>query len=241
MARKKQSKNTQCAVGYVRVSSPGQASNGISLEAQREKIKKWADLHDARLLVIESDEGVSGSKVDKRPGFQRAMDMAINKNAALVVYNLSRFARNLRETLAQAEKLRQGGGDLVSLSEQIDTTTAAGKMVFNMTAVLNQFYIDQTSEATKSALDQRRSQGKKTGGFVPFGYTADKDGTLQPSPKEQQVIKRITRYRRIGKRYSWIANRLNELGIPTKRGRQWAIQTVKNVIQQNEKSNDKHA
>lgn len=230
-----QKKNIQYAVGYVRVSSPGQANNGISLDAQRDKIKKWVELNDATLLDIFSDEGITGSKDDKREGFQRAMDVAINNKAALVVYNLSRFSRSLRNTLQQAERLRHGGADLVSLSENIDTTTAAGKMVFNMTAVLNQFYIDQTSEATRSALEHRRSQGKKTGGFVPYGYTVDKDGRLHKDEQEQRTIQRILRHYRNGKRYVWIARRLNATGVQTKRGKRWEIQTVKNVIKANTK------
>ena len=58
-SRKTKHKDTKTAVGYVRVSTAGQAAEGISLSAQKAKIRAWADLNDYELLSIHSDEGIS--------------------------------------------------------------------------------------------------------------------------------------------------------------------------------------
>jgi DNA invertase Pin-like site-specific DNA recombinase len=64
---------------------------------------------------------------------------ACERKAALIVYSLSRLARSTKDAIAISERLAKNGADLVSLSERIDTTTAAGKIVFRMLAVLAEF------------------------------------------------------------------------------------------------------
>jgi len=76
-----------------------------------------------------------------------------------VVYSLSRLSRSTKDTLQIAEKLDKAGADLVSLSEQIDTTSASGKMVFRLMAVLNEFERDQISERTSAALQHKKAKG----------------------------------------------------------------------------------
>ena len=124
------------AIGYVRVSTAEQAAEGVSLDAQRARIAAWAHANAAELTAVYTDAGLSGGRADNRPGLQAALDAACTAKAALVVYSLSRLARSTRDAITISERLDQAGADLVSLSEKIDTTTAAGKMVFRMLAVL---------------------------------------------------------------------------------------------------------
>jgi DNA invertase Pin-like site-specific DNA recombinase len=124
------------AIGYVRVSTAEQATEGVSLDAQRARIAAWARANDAELVDVFTDAGLSGGRADNRPGLQAALDRACSGQAALVVYSLSRLARSTRDAITISERLDTAGADLVSLSEKIDTTTAAGKMVFRMLAVL---------------------------------------------------------------------------------------------------------
>jgi site-specific DNA recombinase len=217
------------AIGYIRVSTTGQAEDGVSLDVQRQKIEAWATANGAELLDVFSDNGASGSRRD-RPGLVRAIAAVQKHKAALVVYSLSRFSRSTKDTLSLAEDLDKAGADLVSLSERIDTTTAAGKMVFRMLAVLNEFERDQISERTRAALSYKRSLGQKTGGLVPYGLQADADGMLSKDPAEQKTIGRILELRGSGLNYSAIARRLNALSHRTKMGRKWFPQTVKNVV-----------
>ena len=107
------------AIGYVRVSTEEQ-TNGVSLEAQEAKIRAWCTLHDAELVAIYRDEGISGYKRrDSRPGLDRALKQVCKIKGSLVVYSLSRLARNTRETIEIGECLNTCGADLVSLSEDI--------------------------------------------------------------------------------------------------------------------------
>lgn len=158
------------AVGYIRVSTEEQARQGISLEAQEARIRAWAVANEAELISLHADEGISGFRVANRPGLQAAVDEACREKAALVVYSLSRLARNTREALELSDRLAHCGADLVSLSERIDTTSAAGKMIFRLLAVLSEFERDLVSERTRAAMAYARSQGRCVGN-VPYGLT----------------------------------------------------------------------
>lgn len=196
------------AVGYTRVSSMGQVADGVSLDAQQARIRAWALVNDAELVHIYTDEGISGVKGD-RPELLQALDYVVKNEATLIVYSLSRLSRSTRDTLDIADKLERAGFDLVSLSEKIDTTSAAGKMVFRMLAVLNEFERDQISDRTKAALSYKKANKEKTGGICPFGYT-EKDGLLIEHKKEQVIISKILALHAKGMNYSNIAKELND-------------------------------
>jgi len=205
------------AICYTRVSTTGQAEDGISMNAQEAKLRAWADLNGAERVTIFSDPGVSGWKLKNRPGLQEALNAA-GKGDALIVYSLSRLARSTKDTITIAEALEKRGADLVSLSEKIDTTTAAGKMVFRMLAVLSEFERDQVSERTRFALAHKRANGEKTGGDVPYGYRVE-DGRLVPDAGEQKAIALIRELHAAGASLREIAVRLEADGYRTKTGR----------------------
>ena len=91
-------------IGYIRVSTPGQVEDGVSMDAQDAKVRAWAELNNAPEVVIFRDEGISGKRSDNRPGLQAALDM-VGKGDALVVYSLSRLSRSTKDALILAETL----------------------------------------------------------------------------------------------------------------------------------------
>jgi site-specific DNA recombinase len=213
------------AVGYVRVSTEMQVNEGVSLDAQRQRIEAWAQSQDVELLAVESDAGLSGSR-DDRPGLARAMALACKHRCPLAVYSLSRLARGTRLALKLIDALSKAGADLVSLSERIDTTTASGKLALTMMVAVSQHERDQVSERTRSALQYLRKQGKRAGN-IPYGYTLGKDGsTLHADATEQKTLARIQRLSKGGKSLRVIAATLNADGIPSKTGKQWAAGTI---------------
>jgi len=216
------------AVGYVRVSSIGQAVEGISLEAQRAKILAWCDYNEYELSEIFSDEGISGKKASNRPGLQQALN-SIGKGDVLVFYSLSRLARSTKDAIAISELLQKQDAHFVSLSEDINTTSAAGKMIFRMLAVLAEFERDLVSERTCFALQHKKRSGYKTGGDVPYGYDVI-NGKLIENHQEQEVISRILALRAKGYSMRKIANSLNEDGILTKRGKHWQATQVQGIL-----------
>lgn len=214
------------AIGYIRVSTQKQADEGVSLDAQRAKIEAWCLANDYELAGIHCDEGVSGTK-SNRDGLLAAMAEA-GKGTALVVYSLSRLTRSTKDLISFAEQLEQQGADLISLSEKIDTTTAAGKMVFRMLGVLNEFERDQVSERTKAALAHKKANNQVYN-HTPYGYTRSGE-TLQKNDAEAAVAAQAVRLYQSGKTMRAIARHLNERGIPTKLGKQWQPMQVSRLV-----------
>lgn len=220
------------AVGYCRVSTADQAAEGVSLAAQREKIEMWASLNEAELAAVYEDAGVTGSSMKKRPGLQDALAMACKDKCALVTYSLSRLARSTRDAMKISDRLEKAGADLVSLTEQIDTTTAAGKMVFRMLAVLAEFERDIVAERTEAAMARLRAEGRRISRIIPFGYRLADDGrTLLKEPSEQKALVQIARLRSKGTSYLQIGEELTKMGIKTRTGRdEWSPSTIRGIV-----------
>lgn len=221
----------QTAIGYVRVSTEGQAMEGVSLEAQRAKIEAWCLANDVQLGGVFVDAGISGKRADNRPELQNALNAVCKANGVLIVYSLSRLARSTKDTIAISERLDKAGADLVSLSEKLDTTSAAGKMVFRMMAVLAEFERDQISERTTTAMAHKRSKGERVG-TIPFGFCLLEDGrTLVRDEKEQGVIELLELLRESGLSYGAMAEILNRKSVPTKnKGATWQGTTIRKIL-----------
>ena len=220
------------AIGYIRVSTEGQATEGISLEAQKGRIAAWCELNGYTLAECFTDAGLSGKRADNRPGLQSALEAVTRSGGALVVYSLSRLARSTKNTIEIGERLEKAGADLVSLSEKIDTTSAAGKMVFRMLAVMAEFERDVISERTKTALSHKRSKGERVG-KVPYGFDLADDGkTLNANDDEQAVIRLVRELHQQGVSLRKIAADLTARGIPTKEGTpEWKHTTIARLLE----------
>ena len=216
------------AIGYIRVSTRGQVDEGISLEAQQAKIEAWCLANDYELVEVFKDAGISGKAMKNRKGINDAI-AATEKGFALVAYSMSRLGRSLRDMLEISELLNKKGADMVSLTEKIDTTSAAGKMVFNVMAAVYQFQRDLISENTTEVLAYKKSKGEKVG-TVPYGYSC-KDGiNLVTNKDEQAILSDIKKLRKSGYVLREIAEQLNRDGLLTRRGTEWKVQTVHNLL-----------
>src|SRR4051812_45369527 len=179
-------------VSYCRVSTEIQAAEGVSLDAQRGRIAAWCAANGGGLdpADVFLDAGISGKRYDNRPGLTAALDaVTAAPGAVLLVYSLSRLARSTRDTIAIAERLERAGADLVSLSEKIDTTSAAGKMVFRMLAVLAEFERDLIAERTRAAMGHKRQKKERISRTAPYGSDLAGDGrTLVDNPRELEAV-----------------------------------------------------
>ncbi len=216
------------AIGYTRVSTDKQAREGVSLEVQELRIKQYSELNGIELIEIYSDRGISGKRSDNRPGLIKAIQQAKDNRAVLIVYSLSRLSRTTRDTLRIAEELSAAGGNLASISERIDTVTAAGNMVFRMLAVLAEFEREQIAERTSAAIQHKKSK-LLSYGRTPFGYTK-RGGKLRANREEQKTIKRIYRESKEGHSLRAIADRLNLNQITGKRGGKWYASSVSYIL-----------
>ncbi len=217
-------------MGNIRGRTEGQATQGVSLAAQEEKIRAWAALNDYSLVGREVDAGISGGRADNRPALQRALDHVKASKAALVVYSLSRLARSTMDAIAISRALEKAGADLVSLTERIDTTSASGKMVFRMMAVLAEFERDQISERTRLGMAHLKRQGRRVG-KVPFGSNLSVDGKwLEPNRAERGAVELIKSLRRDGLSLRQIAKSLDERGIRPKTAQRWHSQVLHRIL-----------
>jgi DNA invertase Pin-like site-specific DNA recombinase len=211
---------------YLRVSTAGQATEGVSLEAQEARARKWAEANGYEVAGLHCDAGISGKRAENRPGLQAALTEVCRTRGALVVYSLSRLARSTKDAISIAERLEKAGADLVSLSEKIDTTSAAGKMIFRMLAVLAEFERDLISERTKGAMAHMAAQGRRVG-EVPYGFRLAEDGLhLIDYPAEQEALRAIRNFRAHGLTWNQIAEEMNRRGLRTKKGRPWSWRTA---------------
>ncbi|NEG89120.1 recombinase family protein [Bifidobacterium aerophilum] len=139
-------------IGYARVSTLDQNPQ-LQLDA----------LHAAGCDRIFTDEGVSGSKAH-RPQLDAALDH-LREGDTLVVWRLDRLGRNTRNLLDLVDRIHSKGAELKSLHEQIDTSSANGKLVFTLMAALAEFERSLVIERTKAGLAAAHASGK--GGRKP--------------------------------------------------------------------------
>jgi len=220
------------AYSYVRVSTTGQADDGVSLEAQQEKIAAWCSFKEVPLAGVFRDAGKSGKAMKSRPGLQAALEAACEDRGVLVVYSLSRLSRSLRDTLLVSERIQQSGAQLASLSEDIDTTSATGTMFFQLLAVLAEFERNLVRERTRTAMNHLRRSGRRVSGEIPYGWRLASDGkSLRPVSSERKTIDIMAQLREGGMSFRAVARELDALGVPTKTGAgSWSGKVVRGIL-----------
>ncbi len=158
-------------IAYLRVSSDKQADRGVSLDAQRAKLKAYAELYELDLVDVVVDAGLSAKSLD-RPGLQRALGMLKAGDAeALLVVRLDRLTRSVVDLGTLVERyIAPGKAALLSVGEQIDTRSAAGRLVLNVLASVSQW--------EREAIGGADGHGDAAQG--PSGRVHRRSGTLWP-------------------------------------------------------------
>jgi DNA invertase Pin-like site-specific DNA recombinase len=220
-------------VAYLRVSTDKQADHGVSLEAQRAKVEAYATLYDLELVSVEVDAGESAKSLD-RPALQRALTM-LKRGAvdALLVVKLDRLTRSVRDLCDLVDRyFRDERRALLSVGENIDTRSAAGRMVLNMLTVVGQWEREAIGERTAVAMRHLAAQGRYTGGRVPFGFAVGADGeTLVEVEQEQTVIAAARTLRLTGLSLRGVAETLAERGIKARSGRAFAPSAIASMVE----------
>jgi site-specific DNA recombinase len=216
------------AIGYIRVSTQEQATHGYSLDAQTAKLQAYASLYDIELIDIVVDAGVSAKSL-KREGLQRVLATLENTGAdAVLIFKLDRLTRSVKDWNVLIEKYFTHKA-LLSVSDQIDTRTAAGRLCLNVLMSVAQWERETIGERTSTALQYKKSQGEHIGS-VPYGYESI-DKTLAVVESEAAAISLIQEMREQGAKLQAIADELNAQNITSKRGGKWYPSSVKNVIE----------
>jgi len=229
-------------VGYVRVSSEGQATEGVSLDAQRAKLAAYCLAMDLELVALEADEGVS-AKTLRRPGLQRALAALEEGRAdAVLVTKLDRLTRSVRDLGDLVE--RYFGGErwsLLSVGDSIDTKTAAGRLVLNVLVSVAQWEREATGERTRDALAEVKRQGGTLGAdALGWRRVEETDAAgrrcVVRDDAEAETLARIVALRGEGLSLRAIATTLTAEGRATKRGGRWAAEQVRAVLERLERA-----
>jgi DNA invertase Pin-like site-specific DNA recombinase len=147
------------AAVYARVST----NNGQSPEMQLRDFGEYCDRRGWALAGEYVDVGVSGTK-EKRPELDRLMAAAhLRKFDVVVVWSFDRMARSVSHLLRVLETFNSLGIAFVSLREQIDTSTPAGKMIFTVLAAVAELERSLIAERVKAGLRNARAKGKRLG------------------------------------------------------------------------------
>jgi len=220
------------AIGYVRVSDEEQATEGMSLQAQRAKLEAYAMLQDLDLVAVLADEGISGKRADNRPALQEALrQLRAGEAQALVVMKLDRLSRSVRDTLDLVDVSGREDWSLHSITEKLDTSSAAGRFVVTVLAALAQMEREQIGERTAATMAYMKAQGLRVGA-VPFGYDLAEDGrSLVPSAREQDTIREMEALHAAGLSFRAIAAEMNAAGIRTKTGALWTHRQVARILE----------
>jgi len=219
-------------IGYIRVSTEEQATDGVSLETQREKLEGYAKLYDLDLTGIVEDAGQSGKSLN-RPGLQTALGTIRSGEAdGLLIAKLDRLSRSVVDwnVLIDGYFGEKAGKQLFSVADSIDTRTAAGRLVLNVLMSVAQWERETIGERTRDALQHKIRKGERCG-RVRFGYDLGPDGkSLVPNRSEQEAICIMRQLRAAGQTLRRICEELARRGIRAKEGGAWKPQTVANLL-----------
>lgn len=215
---------TTKAIGYIRVSTDKQADHGVSLEAQRQKIEAYASLYDLQLVDIVVEAG--SAKTLEREGLASVLKrLQTGEAAALIVVKLDRLTRSVADLGKLVQRYFQQFA-LLSVSEQIDTRSASGRLVLNVLASVSQWEREAIGERTSAAMQYMKAAGMYTGGQVPYGFQLGIEGQLVESEPEQRVLSLVRHYRQEGLSLRKIANVLSEQGFRSRAGKALHFQAV---------------
>jgi len=214
----------ETTVGYIRVSTTGQAEEGYSLEAQRKKIAAYCDLHDMDLTEIIADEGLSGKSISGRPGIQRVLDLVkCGKVHHVVILKLDRLARNVKEAVEISDMLQKKGVALHSISEKLDTGSAAGLLFYNILSAMAQWEREVIAERTRTALEVKKGKGERVSRFAPYGFSFGADGNLEINAEEQSVIGKIIELKSQGYTVRGMVEYLEAHGYHNRAGKNFGV------------------
>jgi site-specific DNA recombinase len=167
--------------------------DGYSLDAQREKLRKYAEYEDMIVAGEYSDEGFSGKNIQGRQEFQRMLgDIQDGKDGVsyVLVFKLSRFGRNAADVLNSLQLMQDFGVNLICVEDGIDSSKDAGKLMISVLSAVAEIERENIRTQTMAGREQKAREGKWNGGFAPYGYKLE-NGELLIAEDEVEVVRVI--------------------------------------------------
>ena len=203
-------KKVKCYI-YTRVSTAIQV-DGYSLDAQKDKLRKYAEFQDMEIAREYSDEGHSGKNVIGRPEFRHMLndiEEGRDEVSFVLVFKLSRFGRNASDVLSSLQLMQDYGVNLICVEDGIDSSKEAGKLLISIIAAVAEMERDNIRVQTMAGREQKAREGRWNGGFAPYGYKLE-NGELLIAEDEVEIIQMIfDRYIHTNDGINGVANYLN--------------------------------
>jgi len=177
---------------YTRVSTAMQI-DGYSLEAQRTRMRAFAEFNEYEIAGEYEDAGKSGKSIEGRDEFNRMMeDIKTGKDdvSFVLVFKLSRFGRNAADVLSTLQTMQDFGVNLICVEDGIDSSKDAGKLMISVLSAVAEIERENIRIQTMEGRIQKARAGKWNGGFPPYGYSL-KDGVLEINEEEATAIRTI--------------------------------------------------
>lgn len=177
---------------YTRVSTTMQI-DGYSLDAQKARMKAYADFNDYQIVGEYEDAGKSGKSIEGRASFCRMMeDIKSGKDGVsyVLVFKLSRFGRNAADVLSTLQVMQDFGVNLICVEDGIDSSKDAGKLMISVLSAVAEIERENIRVQTMEGRIQKAREGRWNGGFAPYGYRLV-DGALKINEDEAPAIRTI--------------------------------------------------
>lgn len=172
---------------YIRVSTEDQAREGHSLDEQLDRIKAFCKFKDYKICKVYREDGKSAKDMKGRPEFQKMInDLCNGVIDTICVYKLDRLTRSIKDLEEILILLEEKNCDLVSVTEDINTSNAFGKFFVRLVILLAQLEIEQTRERTIMGLVGTVKQGIPIG-KLPLGYKRD-ENNKDPKLRKRAII-----------------------------------------------------
>lgn len=225
---------------YCRVSTDEQAEFGYSIDEQKRLLEEWCKANDYIIYKCYSDRGISGKNIKDRPALKELLsDAKEGKFDMVISWKINRVSRKLEDVLKIVNILEKNNITFKSYSEPFETDTPAGRMQFQMMALIGEFERGTIAQNVKMGMIAKAKSGNWCGGRV-LGYDLvpnnspeeEKKGKnkLEINEKEAEIVRFIFNEYSKGKGYKAIINQINKLGYKTKKGNSFAVGAIRDIL-----------
>ena len=225
---------------YCRVSTDEQAEFGYSIDEQKRLLEEWCKANDYIIYKCYSDRGISGKNIKDRPALKELLsDAKEGKFDMVISWKINRVSRKLEDVLKIVNILEKNNITFKSYSEPFETDTPAGRMQFQMMALIGEFERGTIAQNVKMGMIAKAKSGNWCGGRV-LGYDLvpnnspeeEKKGKnkLEINEKEAEIVRFIFNEYRKGKGYKAITNKMNKLGYKTKKGNNFSVGSIRDIL-----------
>ncbi|MGU8285724.1 recombinase family protein [Clostridium perfringens] len=225
---------------YCRVSTDEQAEFGYSIDEQKRLLEEWCKANDYIIYKCYSDRGISGKNIKDRPALKEVLsDAKEGKFDMVISWKINRVSRKLEDVLKIVNLLEKNNITFKSYSEPFETDTPAGRMQFQMMALIGEFERGTIAQNVKMGMIAKAKSGNWCGGRV-LGYDLvpnnspeeEKKGKnkLEINEKEAEIVRFIFNEYSKGKGYKAITNKMNKLGYKTKKGNNFSVGSIRDIL-----------